>query len=191
MGINNYPGEKPLIPNQTYKIVWDGVEYECLATTGAPDDAEYVEIYMGNLSPMGGEDTGEPFIIAYMEESGMNQFMIGTPEEGERHKLKIYQGDSVETIHQIPSKYIDAYTKPEIDSKLENISFEVDSSLSATSTNPVENKVVNSAIVTLTSAIGANTDSIAAHSTAIGNLQTAIEEIEEVTSAEIQALFAS
>ena len=81
------------------------------------------------------------------------------------------------------------YTKPEIDSKLENISFEVDSSLSATSTNPVENKVVNSAIVTLTSAIGANTDSITAHSTAIANLQTAIEEIEEVTSAEIQALF--
>lgn len=39
------------------------------------------------------------------------------------------------------------------------------------------------------SAIAANTDSITAHSTAISNLQTAIEEIEEVTSAEIQALF--
>ena len=65
----------------------------------------------------------------------------------------------------------------------------VDSALSSSSTNPVENKVVNSAIVTLTSAVGANTDSITAHSTAISNLQTAIEEIEEVTSAEIQALF--
>lgn len=65
----------------------------------------------------------------------------------------------------------------------------VDSALSSSSTNPVENKVVNSAIVTLTSAIAANTDSITAHSTAISNLQTAIGEIQEITSAEIQALF--
>ena len=41
------------------------------------------------------------------------------------------------------------------------------------------------------SAIAANTDSITAHSTAINNLQTAIGEIQEITSAEIQALFAS
>ena len=66
----------------------------------------------------------------------------------------------------------------------------VDSSLSTTSTNPVQNKIVTGAINDAVSAISANTSSITAHSTAISNLQTAIEEIKEITSAEIQALFA-
>ena len=66
----------------------------------------------------------------------------------------------------------------------------VDSALSSTSTNPVQNKAINSAISNLTSAVNANTDSISAHSTAIGNLQTAVGEIQEITSADIQALFA-
>ena len=66
----------------------------------------------------------------------------------------------------------------------------VDSSLSSTSTNPVQNKAVNSAIGTLTSTVSANTSSINNHTTAIGNLQTAVSEIQEITSAEIQALFA-
>lgn len=58
----------------------------------------------------------------------------------------------------------------------------VDSSLSATSTNAIENKAVNSAIATATSAISANTNSIVA-------LQEALAGIQEVTSAEIQTLF--
>lgn len=65
----------------------------------------------------------------------------------------------------------------------------VDSALSTSSTNPVQNKVVNSAITTLTSTVSANTSSISAHSTAISNLQTTVGEIQEITSAEIQALF--
>lgn len=66
----------------------------------------------------------------------------------------------------------------------------VDSALSSTSTNPVQNKVVNSAITAATSAITANTNSINSHSTAISNLQTAVAEIQEITSEEIQSLFA-
>lgn len=66
----------------------------------------------------------------------------------------------------------------------------IDSALSSTSTNPVQNKVVNSAIATLTSAVGANTSSINTHSTAISDLQTAVSAIQEITSAEIRALFA-
>lgn len=65
----------------------------------------------------------------------------------------------------------------------------VDTALSSTSTNPVQNKVVNSAISTLTSTVSSNTSSISAHSTAISNLQTAVGEIQEITSAEIQQLF--
>lgn len=59
----------------------------------------------------------------------------------------------------------------------------VDSALSSTSTNPVQNTVVNSAITTLTSTINANTAAISANTSAIA-------EFEEITSAEIQALFA-
>lgn len=65
----------------------------------------------------------------------------------------------------------------------------VDSSLSSTSTNPVQNKVVNSAISTLTSTVSTNTSSISSHTTAISNLQTALGEIQEITSEEISALF--
>lgn len=66
----------------------------------------------------------------------------------------------------------------------------IDTALSSSSTNPVQNKVVNSAITSLTSTVSANTSSISAHSTSISNLQTAVAEFEEITSAEIQALFA-
>lgn len=67
----------------------------------------------------------------------------------------------------------------------------VDSALSSSSTNPVQNKVVNNAISTLTSTVSANTSSISAHNTAITNLQTAVLEIKEITSEEIHALFAN
>ena len=66
----------------------------------------------------------------------------------------------------------------------------VDTALSSSSTNPVQNKVVNSAIATATQAITANTNSITAHSEAIGNLQTAVNNIQEITSEEIAVLFA-
>ena len=65
----------------------------------------------------------------------------------------------------------------------------IDSALSSTSTNPVQNKVVNSAISTLTSSVSTNTSSISAHTTAISNLQTALGAITDITSEEIQALF--
>lgn len=66
----------------------------------------------------------------------------------------------------------------------------VDSALSSSSTNPVQNKVVNSAISSLTSTVSTNTSSINSHTSAISNLQTAVAEIQDITSEEIQALFA-
>lgn len=80
----------------------------------------------------------------------------------------------------------DAYTKSEVDAKTE-----VDSTLSTTSTNPVQNKVVNSAIVTATEAIVANTNSINAHTDRISALESKVGEgFTAITSEEIQALFA-
>lgn len=65
----------------------------------------------------------------------------------------------------------------------------IDTTLSNTSTNPVQNKVIYTAIDDLTSAVSVNTSSIESHTTAIGNLQTTVAEFEEITLAEIQALF--
>lgn len=67
----------------------------------------------------------------------------------------------------------------------------MDSSLSTSSTNPVQNKAVANAINTLSSAVNANTDSISTHTSVISDLQTAVNEIQEITSAEIQQLFQS
>lgn len=64
-----------------------------------------------------------------------------------------------------------------------------DGSLSTSSTNPIQNKVVATALNSATSAISTNTSSISSHSTAISNLQTAVAEIQDITIAEIQALF--
>ena len=59
----------------------------------------------------------------------------------------------------------------------------LDSGLSSTSTNPVQNKAIHTAITSLTSSVTANTSSIS-------TLTSAIAEFEEITSADIQALFA-
>ena len=85
----------------------------------------------------------------------------------------------------------DAYTKTQVDSAINAAKTTVDSALSTSSANPVQNSVVTSNINTLTSAVSANTSSISSHSTAISNLQTAVDEIQEITSAEITALFNS
>lgn len=66
----------------------------------------------------------------------------------------------------------------------------VDSALSSTSTNPVQNKVINSNISSLTSAISANTSSITALTSRVSTLETSVNEFTEITSAEITALFA-
>lgn len=66
----------------------------------------------------------------------------------------------------------------------------VDTSLSTSSTNPVQNKVIATALNSATSTIATNTASISSHSTAISNLQTAVAEIQDITSEEIRNLFA-
>lgn len=67
----------------------------------------------------------------------------------------------------------------------------LDSSLSTSSAKAVQNKVITAAINEATSAISANTSSITSHTSAIADLQTKVGDgFEEVTSEEIQALFA-
>lgn len=66
----------------------------------------------------------------------------------------------------------------------------VDSTLSSTSTNPVQNKVLYTAIDTLNSTNTAQQTSIDGHSTRLNALETKVGDgFVEITSAEIQALF--
>lgn len=66
-----------------------------------------------------------------------------------------------------------------------------DSSLSTSSTNPIQNKAITTALNTATSAISANTSSISANTSSISALQTAVAEIQDITSEEIRNLFSN
>ena len=98
-------------------------------------------------------------------------------------------GHDVATVSASGFMSADMVTK--LNSIEENANYTVvDADLSTTSSNPVANSIVTTAINNATSAIGANTNSITEHTTAISNLQTAVSAIQEITSEEIQTLFA-
>lgn len=63
-------------------VTWDGVEYSCLAFT---DSDGFV--YVGNMSILGGEDTGEPFLFVCVDQPPyMN---IGTKSTDVTHAVKV------------------------------------------------------------------------------------------------------
>ncbi len=67
----------------------------------------------------------------------------------------------------------------------------VDTALSASSENPVQNKAIYSVVSDLTSTVSANTSSISAHTQSISDIQNEINSWKEITSAEVQALFSA
>lgn len=91
-------------------VEWDGVGYVCTPMVDS-DTEESREIYVGNLGFLGGDDTGEPFLIL----DNLQMTVFATTAEG-THKVCVYQMN--ETIKQIPSKYVDGYTKAQIDEML-------------------------------------------------------------------------
>ena len=113
--------------NKKYTIIFDETEYICTSFEfqGA--------IALGNLSIMAAaNDTGEPFLII-------------TNKINESNYLLSIVSNSVETTHNIIIK-----TFNEIIYKLDTKYLQIDDSLSNTSVNPVENKVVNEAISEIT-----------------------------------------
>jgi len=49
---------------KTYTVSWNGTDYICVALDlGELSGGEMPGVHLGNLAPMGGEDTGEPFMI--------------------------------------------------------------------------------------------------------------------------------
>ena len=81
---------------ETYKVHWDGIVYECTCVNFND------EIIIGNLSIAGvGADSGEPFVIAVENGSGI---MIYTADTADSHTISI--DATVTPVVKINPKYI-------------------------------------------------------------------------------------
>ncbi|MBO5070813.1 MAG: hypothetical protein J6C37_10715 [Roseburia sp.] len=79
-----------LTEDETYTIVWDGITYQC--TAAAMSLGELSGLGIGNKAIMGiGDDTGEPFVIAYIPEYNQNSFVSNDTTET-THMISIYKG---------------------------------------------------------------------------------------------------
>jgi hypothetical protein len=76
------------VVGETYTVWWDGVEYNCTAIGPLQYSASVTAIGIGNMAIMGGDNTGEPFIIVDMS----NGFRaIATAVDG-TYSVKITKG---------------------------------------------------------------------------------------------------
>ena len=79
---------------ETYTVVWDGAAYLC--TADATEYYGYNAVIIGNKSIDsllgGGADTGEPFIIGYAPDVGID--LIETLQTGDTHTIAMYKGDA-------------------------------------------------------------------------------------------------
>lgn len=87
-------------------VEWYGITYRCTPMVDS-DTEESKEIYVGNLGFLGGDDTGEPFLIL----DNLQMTVFATIAEG-THKVCVYQSDEV--VHQLDPKYVNAFTKQEM-----------------------------------------------------------------------------
>ena len=89
-------GESELISGQTYTVKFDNTEYECICV-----DVEGVPV-IGNVAIMGiGDDTGEPFLLTYVDAN----FIIFVIDETNTHTVSV--SGFATLIVKIPAKFID------------------------------------------------------------------------------------
>lgn len=105
------PSPFALTLGETYKVIWDGTEYECAAqdmSVVAPDG-----VGLGNLSIVGGAGNGEPFVIGYSG-GGVSFFAF---DAAASHTVGIYQEST--TVKKIDIKYLPAEIYTEIDNRID------------------------------------------------------------------------
>ena len=100
--VQGWPTEFDAVVGETYKVSWDGTEYECecLSMKGLP--------YIGNLAVAGAEiDTREPFIF-------MNQgsWVVGTNDTASEHSISV--SSIVHPVTKIDEKYLPIATNDSI-----------------------------------------------------------------------------
>lgn len=85
-----YPEPKlfDLVDGETYRIVWDGITYDCIAQY--VESGGIVGVGIGNFGMAGlGEDTGEPFVLGVFSD-GSNTACYAT-EEATSHSFILYR----------------------------------------------------------------------------------------------------
>ena len=88
-----------LVAGQSYHVVFNGAEYDCVARTRDMDGMTF--LILGNESIMGaGSDTGEPFLFQSMAGVGT----VPTSADGSNFTLTL--STAQETIHTMPAKYL-------------------------------------------------------------------------------------
>lgn len=91
---------------EEYTVKWNGTEYTCVCGDVELDSTMCQ--YLGNTSAMEGDDTGEPFFVLVIPsevEAAAGCTAQIFPMDGST-ELTISITGTVETVHQIPVKYI-------------------------------------------------------------------------------------
>lgn len=89
---NQIPATFSFTPDDTYKVVWDGIEYTFTARMYTAADG-YACIGIGNELLFGGENSGEPFGIVLNTELNYGHFF--SLETSESHTVYVYQENEV------------------------------------------------------------------------------------------------
>lgn len=100
MGSGMLPDVLDVIDGNTYKVNWNGTEFECTAQVYVENDISGV--CLGNLSVMtGGTDTGEPFVIVCFDATtaaGIGAGVVFAPLDGSASVTLSITGEVVKTI---------------------------------------------------------------------------------------------
>lgn len=103
-GATMYVGTFPEpLENKTYRVIYNGIEYDCTASDPLGAGIPFA---LGNTAPIGGTDTGEPFLIpiVYDDVLGDIRFEIYDFNGATTATVKIEKS----VIHPIDPKFIPA-----------------------------------------------------------------------------------
>lgn len=179
-----------LVEGETYTIIWDGIEYTSVARNYdgqlmVGNNALYEYDYDDST------DTGEPFALEVEEGTTNGYFYISEDDTSPTHTVKIL-GNKI-TVKKIDKKYLpdNLATKDYVDSNTPEIS--IDDSLNSWSSNPVENRVVNSAIANLNTRIdntNTNINTLVGNTSVSTQIQNAVDGLasEEYVTAATEAV---
>lgn len=115
-----------------------------------------------------------------------NNISIHTSNVSNPHKVTKAQVDlgNVDNTSDL-NKPISTATQSALDKKLDSSSYVIDTALSSTSTNPVQNKVINNAITTINNNLGtkANSSDLTTESTTRSNADTTLQNNIDIVNA--------
>lgn len=88
-----------IVEDETYVVVWDGVEYVCDCKSGTYEG--HPILYIGNEVVIGKEDDGLPFIFGKVDVSG-GISLVACLEPNSTHSAALYQS----VVNKIPNRYL-------------------------------------------------------------------------------------